>query len=116
MRFWHHSILQEVPSKKLSALNMTLCKIRSNPWGKPTPRTWYYNLPWEAISWYHSKVLKELQGRGWKINIRWLDYSYRGKLGTMPGTYDYEKDWGEDIDRISFDDPKRQVEDLKSAS
>lgn len=113
MRFWHPSILQEVPSKKLSALHMAVCKIRSNSWGKPTASAWYYNLSWDCLAWYHSQVANELQRRGWRICLKWLDYSYRGLHGEpVPGPHDYSKSFIEEFERISFDSLEKQKKEL----
>lgn len=117
MRFWHPSLLQELPGSKLGALHMALCKIRQRPWGKPTPRTWYYNLPWEALAWYHSLVVREMQGRFWHPDIRWLDYSYRGTsepLHIRPGEHDYETNHMAAIEAILPDSLDRQREELHS--
>jgi uncharacterized protein (TIGR02328 family) len=79
MRLWHPSLLQELPTKKLSVLHMALCKIKSNRWNKPTAKAWYYNLSWGCFCWYHCTVIRELQGRNVKVSLQWLDWRYRGK-------------------------------------
>ena len=111
MRIWHPSLLQELPGTKLGTLHMSLCRIRQRPWGRPTSRTWYYNLPWDTLAWYHSSVIREMQGRGWRVDIRWLDYTYRGKeepLPRQPGDNDYERDHLKELEAIMPESVKRQ--------
>lgn len=94
---------------------MALCRIRQKPWGKPTPRTWYYNLAWDALVWYHSLVIREMQGRFWHPDIRWLDYSYRGKsepIHVKPGTHDYEANHMKEIEAIMPERLEKQTEEL----
>lgn len=94
---------------------MALCRIRQKPWGKPTPRVWYYNLAWDALVWYHSLVIREMQGRFWHPDIRWLDYSYRGKSEPMhikPGMHDYEANHMKEIEAIMPERLEKQTEEL----
>lgn len=111
MRLWHPSLFQELPGTKLATLHMSLCRVRQRPWGKPTPRTWYYNLTWDTLVWYHSLVIREMQGRGWRPDIRWLDSSYRGKSEPMqvkPGKHDYDTDRLAEIEAIMPERLERQ--------
>lgn len=114
MRLWHPSLLQEIPTKNLSSLHMSLCRVRSNSWGKPTAKAWYYNLSWKCLVWYHSLVIKELQSRGWRVFVRWLDYSYRGK-GKEPSPIIYEREFGnqKELEQICPETLKKQQEALK---
>lgn len=119
MRFWHPSLLQELPGSKLGTLHMSLCRIRQKPWGRPTPRSWYYNLPWDALAWYHSVIIREMQGRQWHVDIRWLDYTYRGKSEPMqrkPGDTDYESNHLKELEELSPESVERQRKILKSAT
>lgn len=101
MRLWHPSVLQELPSCTLSTLHMSLCRVRQKPWGRPTPRTWYYNLSWEGLCWYHSQVIHEMNQRAWHTDQRWLDYSYRGKSEPVEGEWDMAANRLEELDRIN---------------
>ena len=119
MRIWHPSLLQELPGSKLGTLHMSLCRIRQNPWGRPTARTWYYNLSWDALAWYHSVVIREMQGRGWRVDIRWLDYTYRGKSEPLPrrsGDTDYESNHLSELEAISPETARQQRELLHSVT
>ncbi len=114
MRLWHPQLLQNLPGKKLAALHAAICRIRSRPWGKPTAKTWYYNLSWGCLCWYHSLVIREMQSRGWSVFVRWLEYSYRGK-GREPSTAEYGKESGhlKELEALSFDSLERQKAALK---
>lgn len=119
MRLWHPSLLQELPGSKLGVLHMALCKIRQKPWGKPTPRTWYYNLSWDTLVWYHSAVVREMQGRFWHPDIRWLDHSYRGKsepIYLKPDAHDYEANRLSEIEAIMPETADRQRKELRSVT
>ena len=113
MRFWHPTLLQQLPNKKLSTLHASLCRVRSRPWGKPTPKTWYYNLSWGCLVWYHSLVIREMQGRGWRVLVKWLDYTYRGR-GNEPAPGEYVREGGhlKELEAIVFDPAERQRRDL----
>lgn len=73
------TLLPIVTDKKLIAQHRHLCKIRQNSWKKPTPKSWFYNLGYGDICWYHENILAEMNHRGWKPNPAWYDYCYRGK-------------------------------------
>lgn len=80
MQLWHPSLLPELPSHLLTALHRDVCRIRSSVWRSPTnTRTWFYSLPWGALIWYHNKILREMQTRGWKPSAVWFDPLYRGR-------------------------------------
>lgn len=113
MRLWDPSILQEVPAKKLSVLHMALCRVRSRPWGKPTPAAFYYNMTWDCLAWYHSQVVNELQRRGWRMCLKWLDWSFRGMDGEpASGPHDYSASFLDEFRRINFDSVEKQAADL----
>lgn len=80
MILWHPSLLTELPDKLLAALHRDVCRIRSSQWRSPkNAKTWFYSLPWGALIWYHGKVIREMQRRGWKPTAMWFDPLYRGR-------------------------------------
>lgn len=80
MILWHPDLLPELPVKLLTALHRDVCRIRSSQWKSPkNAKTWFYALPWGALVWYHGKVIREMQRRGWKPSPAWFDPLYRGK-------------------------------------
>lgn len=81
MQLWHPNLLSELPDKLLTALHRDVCRIRSSQWRSPKDaKTWFYALPWGAVVWYHGKVLREMQRRGWKPSATWFDPLYRGRM------------------------------------
>lgn len=108
MRLWHPQLIQDVPLKRLAVLHMALCKVRSRPWGKPTPRAWYYNLSWPCLVWYHSLVIRELQSRGWNVYLRWLEYQYRGNAEPSPVEYHYDFGHIPEFERICPESKEKQ--------
>lgn len=112
MRLWHPNLLQELPKKNLLALHMGICKIRQKSWGKPTPRSWYYNLSWSCLVWYHLAVMREMAARGWKPSPKWLNSRFRGSLPPAELGNDYVTNYLEEFEKISFDNIERQRRDL----
>lgn len=79
MQFWHPDLLPQLPSRLLSALHRDICLLRSSPWRSPkSSATWFYNLPWDVLIWYHTAVLKEMRSRKWEPSSVWYDPLYRG--------------------------------------
>jgi len=114
MRLWNPEIVQEAPTKSLSAIHMLLCKVRSTPWGKPTARAWYYNLSWQCLVWYHSCVIRELQSRGWKVRVKWLDYNFRGNgKEPAPGNYERVPSCLKEFEEICPENKEKQLKSLK---
>lgn len=113
MRFWHPQLLQELPKKNLLTLHMSLCRIRQKPWGKPTPKTWYYNLSWWCLVWYHSAVIREMAARGWNPSTKWLNAQFRGSLPPADVEVDYVTNYLEEFEKIYFDKIEKQRNDLK---
>lgn len=80
MHLWLPSILPDLPGRLLCSLHRDCCRIRAGKWKSYRgPGSWFYSLPWGAITWYHAKVLREMESRGWKPDGRWFDPLYRGK-------------------------------------
>lgn len=113
MRLWHPELLQELPEKRLLALHMSLCKVRQKPWGKPTPKTWYYNLSWSCFVWYHSTVVREMAERGWNPATKWLNAQFRGKLPPAEIPNDYLTNYLSEFETVCFDKIEKQRRDLK---
>ena len=113
MRFWHPELLQDLPKKRLQALHMSLCRIRQKPWGKPTPKAWYYNLSWHCLVWYHSAVISEMAKRGWNPSAKWLNIQFRGNLPPADLPNDFAKNYLAEFESICFDRIEKQREALK---
>lgn len=81
MQLWHPNLLPDLPNRLLTALHRDVCRIRSSQWRSPVnTRTWFYALPWGALIWYHNRILREMQSRGWKPSSHWFDPLYRGRI------------------------------------
>lgn len=75
----HPNLIKEVPGELLTSLHRSVCKIRSNPWKDPTPQSWYYNLSWSTMFWYHKQILIEMQRRGFSPDRKWFNGEYHGR-------------------------------------
>lgn len=85
MILFHPELLSEVPNPLLVNLHRQVCKIRTNPWRHPTSKTWFYNMGWTTMVWYHTQVMDEMLTRGFKPAVIWRNVSYHGKrTGTIP--------------------------------
>ena len=72
MRLWQPELLGE--------LHRDICLMRSSAWKAPRHAgSWAYNLPWGCLAWYHSRVMREMQRRGWRPSGQWFDPCYRGR-------------------------------------
>lgn len=80
MRLWRPELLPELPGRLLCALHRDMCLLRGRPWGTARgTSTWYWNLPWGCIAWYHGQVMREMASRGWRPDPGWHDTLYRGR-------------------------------------
>lgn len=80
MHLWLPESLGELPGRLLCSLHRDCCRLRSCSWKSPrSAGSWYYSLPWGAVTWYHSKVLREMQARGWKPGPSWFDPMFQGQ-------------------------------------
>lgn len=116
MRFWHPQLLQQLPSKPLLVLHMNLCRIRQKPWGKPTPETWYYNLSWWCLVWYHSAVIREMAARSWNPSPKWLNPRFRGSLPPADIEVDYVTNYLQEFETICFDKLENQKLKIREMS
>lgn len=79
MILWFPNMLPELPGRLLTALHRDICRVRSSEWRSPKgSKSWFYSLPWGALTWYHIVVLREMQRRGWSPSAEWFDPRYRG--------------------------------------
>lgn len=86
MRLWHSKLIPLLDGKRLCDLHMSCCNLRGNGWGKRNVAINYlYDDPLgeDALTVYHHKVLKEMDARGYKFAVAWLDGQYCGKQRPM---------------------------------
>ena len=80
MRLWHEQIIHILPKNQLLGQHRECCALRGNGWNKKHKRVDYvftyspYNL-----FIYHSKIMDEMEKRGYRVSIEWRDKNYRGQ-------------------------------------
>lgn len=80
MRLWHEQIIHLLPKNQLLGQHRECCALRGNGWNKKHKTVDYvftyspYNL-----FVYHSKIMDEMEKRGYRVSIEWRDKNYRGQ-------------------------------------
>mgnify|MGYP000614736857 FL=1 len=80
MRLWHEQIIHLLPKNQLLGQHRECCALRGNGWNKKHKIVDYvftyspYNL-----YIYHSKIMDEMEKRGYRVSIEWRDKNYRGQ-------------------------------------
>jgi len=80
MRLWHEKLISSLPRQQLLGLHRECCALRGLFWGRKHKVVEYvfrYN-PGYLVA-YHTKVMKEMQKRGYRVDEKWFDPLYRGK-------------------------------------
>jgi uncharacterized protein (TIGR02328 family) len=80
MRLWHQSLIKYLPRQQLLGLHREICALRGNGWGKKHATVDYVFIhPFEWLVAYHYKVVEEMRGRGYVVDVNWINVEYRGK-------------------------------------
>lgn len=89
MRLWHYKLIKYLPCIKttgdrsknqLGGQHSECCALRGNGWNKPHDTVNYvFNYSPIKLFSYHMQVVKEMNIRGFKIDLAWLNPLYRGK-------------------------------------
>ena len=80
MRLWHEQIIHLLPKNQLLGQHRECCALRGNGWNKKHKTVDYvftyspYNL-----FMYHSKIMDEMEKRGYRVSRKWRDKNYRGQ-------------------------------------
>ena len=80
MRLWHEQIIHLLPKNQLLGQHRECCALRGNGWNKKHKTVDYvftyspYNL-----FIYHSKIMDEMEKRGYRVSTEWRDKNYRGQ-------------------------------------
>ena len=80
MRLWHEQIIHLLPKNQLLGQHRECCALRGNGWNKKNKTVDYvftyspYNL-----FIYHSKIMDEMEKRGYRVSREWRDKNYRGQ-------------------------------------
>lgn len=85
--FYHIPTIPLMPTRMLLIVHMRLCGIRSRDWGTPTPRAWYYAMPYGALFTYHYEVVSEMRSRGFTPSPEWGDIQYMGRAHGYSRSY-----------------------------
>lgn len=90
MRLWHEKLITNLPRQQLLGQHRECCALRGKGWGKPHKIVNYvfygsFNNAYNKLYAYHLLVMKEMLNRGYKVENKWFNISYRGlKLGFDP--------------------------------
>ena len=80
MRLWHEQIIHLLPKNQLLGQHRECYALRGNGWNKKHKTVDYvftyspYNL-----FIYHSKIMDEMEKRGYTVSTEWRDKNYRGQ-------------------------------------
>lgn len=80
MRLWHEELLSKLPQKQILGQHRECCALRGLSFGKKHSVVDYvFTHPMEALFVYHTRVMKEMEKRNYKISEEWWNPNYRGK-------------------------------------
>ena len=80
MRLWHEQIIHLLPKNQLLGQHRECCALRGNGWNKKH-KTVDYVFTYSAYNLfiYHSKIMDEMEKRGYRVSAEWRDKNYRGQ-------------------------------------
>ena len=80
MRLWHEQIIHLLPKNQLLGQHRECCALRGNGWNKKH-RTVDYVFKYSPYNLfiYHSKIMDEMEKRGYRVSREWRDKNYRGQ-------------------------------------
>ena len=80
MRLWHEQIIHLLPKNQLLGQHRECCALRGNGWNKKH-RTVNYVFKYSPYNLfiYHSKIMDEMEKRGYRVSREWRDKNYRGQ-------------------------------------
>lgn len=80
MRLWHEQIIHLLPKNQLLGQHRECCALRGNGWNKKH-KTVYYVFTYSPYNLYiyHSKIMDEMEKRGYRVSTEWRDKNYRGQ-------------------------------------
>ena len=80
MRLWHQDLISYLPRAQLLGQHRELCALRGKGFGKKHKTVDYvFSHPYYFLYHFHILVIKEMEKRGYKVNILWKNIHYRGK-------------------------------------
>ena len=83
MRLWHEQIIHLLPKNQLLGQHRECCALRGKGWNKKH-KTVDYVFTYSPYSpynlfIYHSKIMDEMEKRGYRVSREWRDKNYRGQ-------------------------------------
>lgn len=88
MRLWHYKLIPHLPRQQLLGQHRECCALRGNGWGKKHATVNYvFDYAPIVLVWYHDLIMHEMVHRGYKVDLKWYYWGYRGKK-CKPWTYD----------------------------
>ena len=80
MRLWHEQIIHLLPKNQLLGQDRECCALRGNGWNKKH-KTVDYVFTYSSYNLfiYHSKIMDEMEKRGYRVSREWRDKNYRGQ-------------------------------------
>lgn len=80
MRLWHEELLPKLPRNQILGQHRECCALRGGSWGKKHSVVDYvFTHSMEALFVYHTRVMKEMEKRNFKVAEEWMHPNYRGK-------------------------------------
>jgi len=81
LRLWHQALIKNLPDKQLLGQHRELCGLRGKGLGRKHSTVDYvFKYSIYRLFIFHLLVIAEMQNRGFKIDKKWLDCNYRGKI------------------------------------
>jgi len=80
MRLWHEQIIHLLPKNQLLGQHRECCALRGKGWNKKHKTVDYVftYFPYNLFI-YHSKIMDEMEKRGYRVSREWRDKNYRGQ-------------------------------------
>lgn len=80
MRLWHESLIPLLPRQQLLGQHRECCALRGRGWGKKHSIVNYvFKHPPFKLYKYHIIVMDEMGRRGYNVEKKWFEITYRGK-------------------------------------
>ena len=80
MRLWHEQIIHLLPKNQLLGQHRECCALRGNGWNKKhTTVDYVFTYSPYNLFIYHSKIMDEMEKRGYRVSTEWRDKNYRGQ-------------------------------------
>ena len=80
MRLWHQALIPYLDNKRLLSQHRECCALRGKGWGRKHATVGYvFKYDLAHLFQYHLIVMKEMNNRGYHVEVPWYNRLYRGK-------------------------------------